>query len=50
MAAYFGFKKFGHLKKGEIVVVSAAAGAVGEIALQLAKIAGCVVVAIVGSK
>lgn len=38
LTAYFGFKKIGNLKKGQIVVVSAAAGAVGEIAIQLAKL------------
>jgi NADPH-dependent curcumin reductase CurA len=41
LTAYFGLKKIGNLKKGEIVVVSAAAGSVGEIAVQLAKFAGC---------
>jgi hypothetical protein len=29
LTAYFGYKKIGKLKQGEIVVVSAAAGAVG---------------------
>jgi NADPH-dependent curcumin reductase len=50
LTAYFGLKKIGNLKAGETVLVSAAAGGVGEIAVQLAKIAGCRVVAIVGSK
>ena len=50
LTAYFGFKKVGNLKKGEIVVVSAAAGAVGEIAVQLAKNAGCFVIGIASSK
>ena len=50
LTAYFGFKKIGNLKPGEIVVVSAAAGAVGEIAVQLAKAAGCIVVGIAGGK
>lgn len=49
LTAYFGLKKIGNLKEGETVVISAAAGAVGEIAVQLAKNAGCRVVAIVGS-
>jgi NADPH-dependent curcumin reductase CurA len=49
LTAYFGLKKIGNLKAGETVVVSAAAGAVGEIAVQLAKNAGCTVVGIVGS-
>ena len=50
LTAYFGFKKIGNLKPGETVVVSAAAGAVGEIAVQLAKAAGCIVVGIAGGK
>ena len=50
LTAYFGFKKIGDLKKREIVVVSAAAGAVGEIAVQLAKNAGCFVIGIASSK
>lgn len=49
LTAYFGLKKIGKLKEGETVVVSTAAGAVGEIAVQLAKLAGCRVVGIVGS-
>ena len=50
LTAYFGFKKIGNLKKGEIVVVSSAAGAVGEIAVQLAKNAACFVIGIASSK
>lgn len=50
LTAYFGLKKIGQLKEGETVVVSTAAGAVGEIAVQLAKLAGCRVVGIVGSQ
>lgn len=49
LTAYFGLKKIGKLKAGEKVVVSAAAGAVGEIAVQLAKLAGCQVCGIAGS-
>lgn len=49
LTAYFGLKKIGNLKKGEKVVVSAASGSVGEIAVQLAKIAGCEVCGIAGS-
>ena len=47
--AYFGFLDIGKPKKGETVVVSAAAGAVGSIVCQLAKIKGCRVVAIAGN-
>ena len=47
--AYFGFLDIGKPKKGETVVVSAAAGAVGSIVCQLAKIKGCRVVAITGN-
>ena len=47
--AYFGFLDIGQPKKGETVVVSAAAGAVGSIVCQIAKIKGCRVVGIAGS-
>lgn len=49
MAAYIGLFKIGKIKKGDVVVVSAAAGATGSIAVQLAKLHGCTVCAIVGS-
>ena len=49
LAAYFGLKKIGKLRKGETVVVSGAAGAVGSVAVQIAKFHGCRVVAIAGS-
>ena len=39
--AYFGLFDVGAAKPGDTVVVSAAAGAVGQIVGQLAKIAGC---------
>ena len=47
--AYFGFLDIGQPKKGETVVVSAAAGAVGSIVCQIAQIKGCRVVGIAGS-
>jgi NADPH-dependent curcumin reductase CurA len=47
--AYFGFLDIGKPQEGETVVVSAAAGAVGSIVCQIAKIKGCNVVAIAGS-
>lgn len=48
MTAYFGLFDVGALRDGETVVVSGAAGAVGSVVGQLAKIKGCRVVGIAG--
>jgi hypothetical protein len=48
MTAYFGLLDTGELKAGETVVISGAAGAVGAVAGQIAKIKGCTVVGIAG--
>jgi NADPH:quinone reductase len=49
MTAYFGMTEIGKPKEGETVVVSAAAGAVGLIVGQIAKIKGCRVIGIAGT-
>jgi NADPH-dependent curcumin reductase CurA len=48
MTAYFGLLDVGQPKAGETVVVSGAAGAVGAVAGQIARIKGCRVVGIAG--
>jgi NADPH-dependent curcumin reductase CurA len=50
LTAYFGLLDIGRPKAGETVVVSAAAGSVGSIVGQIAKIKGCRVVGIAGGK
>jgi hypothetical protein len=50
MTAYFGLLEVGQPKEGETVVVSGAAGAVGQVVGQIAKIKGCKVVGIAGGK
>lgn len=49
LTAYFGMTKIGVPKPGETVVVSAAAGATGSVAAQIAKIAGARVIGTAGS-
>jgi NADPH-dependent curcumin reductase CurA len=49
LAAYFGLLEIGQPRPGETVVVSAAAGGVGSLVTQIARIQGCRVVAIAGS-
>ncbi len=48
MTAYFGLLEIGRPKEGETVVVSGAAGAVGQVVGQIARIKGCRVVGIAG--
>ena len=48
MTAYFGILEVGELKEGDTVLVSGAAGAVGSIVGQIAKIKNCKVVGIAG--
>ncbi|MGI9225864.1 MAG: NADP-dependent oxidoreductase [Woeseiaceae bacterium] len=49
-SAYFGFVDCGKPQKGDIVVVSGAAGGVGSQVIQLAKIFGCRVIGIAGGE
>jgi NADPH-dependent curcumin reductase CurA len=49
MTAYVGLTEVGKVKEGETVVVSAAAGATGSTAVQIAKILGARVIGVAGS-
>jgi NADPH-dependent curcumin reductase CurA len=49
LTAYFGLLEVGGAKEGETVVVSAAAGSVGHMVGQIAKLKGCQVVGVAGS-
>jgi NADPH-dependent curcumin reductase CurA len=48
LTAYFGLRDVGSLRPGETVLVSGAAGGVGQIACQIAQIEACRVVGIAG--
>ena len=48
LTAYFGLREIGRPKEGETVLVSAAAGAVGSVVGQIAKIMGCRVIGTAG--
>jgi NADPH-dependent curcumin reductase len=48
VTAYFGLRDIGAMKSGDRVLVSAAAGGVGQIAAQIARIEACHVVGIAG--
>jgi NADPH-dependent curcumin reductase CurA len=50
MTAYFGLLDVAQIKEGETVLVSGAAGAVGQAVGQVAKIKGCRAVGIAGGK
>jgi NADPH-dependent curcumin reductase CurA len=50
MTAYFGILEVGELKEGDTVLVSGAAGAVGALVGQIAKLKGCRVIGIAGGE
>lgn len=50
MTAFFGIQDVGKIKQGDTVLISGAAGAVGSVAGQIAKLKGCTVIGIAGGK
>jgi NADPH-dependent curcumin reductase CurA len=48
VTAYFGLRDIGGLRPNDRVLISAAAGGVGQVAVQIARIEGCRVVGIAG--
>lgn len=48
LTAYFGILEVGELQEGDVVLVSGAAGAVGSVVGQIAKIKNCTVIGIAG--
>jgi len=48
LTAYHGLYEVGEMKEGDTVLISAAAGAVGSVAGQLAKAKGCTVIGVAG--
>lgn len=50
ITAYIGLKRIGEMKAGDTVVMSAAAGAVGSVGGQIARLSGCRTVGIVGGQ
>jgi hypothetical protein len=50
LTAYIGLVDAGEMRPGDTVLISAAAGSVGQIAGQIAKLAGCRVIAVTSSE